>query len=269
MLKLIVVVLSIIGYLMIMLGAIQSPSNSGRSQDRGSFESSPLVLELFTSQGCSSCPPADNFLRELAQDPEWKGQIVPLAFHVDYWNYLGWEDPFSKKAWTERQGDYVQAMGGSTMYTPQIVIQGSIESVGSKREQVKRALLAQMQNPRAHLFKISLDELDRAEGVINGTFSVEGTTPESIGSFLLVAVAFETGMLTKVSSGENAGKTLKNDFVVRNLIILGQLQEDIKVGITQQFEIVSDGRVKSNQLGLAVFVQDSSTMHILGAAVRY
>ncbi|HUR81120.1 MAG TPA: DUF1223 domain-containing protein, partial [Thermoanaerobaculia bacterium] len=92
-----------------------------------SMHADPVVLELFTSQGCSSCPSADEFLRKLAAKDK---RVIPLAFHVDYWNYLGWRDPFSSAEWSQRQGDYVRAMKLSTAYTPQLVINGSRQVVG-------------------------------------------------------------------------------------------------------------------------------------------
>src|SRR5687767_14525236 len=100
----------------------------------------PVVVELFTSQGCSSCPSADALLRRIAADPKLRGKVIPLAYHVDYWNHLGWRDPFSSREWSQRQGDYVRAMKLSSAYTPQIVVNGVREMVGSNSFQVYRAI---------------------------------------------------------------------------------------------------------------------------------
>src|SRR6185295_6297026 len=89
--------------------------------------SAPIVVELFTSQGCSSCPPADRLLSTLRSDP----RVVPLAFHVDYWNYIGWTDPFSSARWSQRQQAYARAFASNRIYTPQLVVNGTSECVGS------------------------------------------------------------------------------------------------------------------------------------------
>src|ERR1041384_1895274 len=97
--------------------------------DEATRAEAPVVVELFTSQGCNSCPPADALLGELAQRPD----LVALAFHVDYWNYIGWQDPFSSPEATKRQRDYAQSLGLSSVYTPEMVIDGSFDIVGLDR----------------------------------------------------------------------------------------------------------------------------------------
>lgn len=103
-----------------------------------SSQGSPIIVELFTSQGCSSCPPADRFLTELAAREEF--EIIPLSFHVDYWNYIGWTDPFSSPAWSDRQRHYARSFGGNRVYTPQMVVNGRWEGVGSNRREIARLL---------------------------------------------------------------------------------------------------------------------------------
>src|SRR5712671_4480747 len=104
----------------------------------------PIVVELFTSQGCSSCPPADALLAELAKRPD----VLALSFHVDYWDRLGWKDPYSSRAATDRQNRYAKLLALHTVYTPQIVVDGKWEAVGSDRADVERALdLARRDRP--------------------------------------------------------------------------------------------------------------------------
>src|SRR3954454_13978052 len=95
----------------------------------------PVVVELFTSQGCSSCPPADALIHDITTDPAMRGRVIPLAFHVDYWDSLGWRDPFSSAEWTQRQARYARTMRLSSAYTPQAVVNGSRKFVGSTAQQ--------------------------------------------------------------------------------------------------------------------------------------
>jgi hypothetical protein len=159
----------------------------------------PALLELFTSQGCSSCPPADDLLAELsARQPVPGIQIIPLAFHVDYWNHLGWTDPFATAAYTRRQYAYAAALGDSNVYTPEAVINGSVGVVGHHRGAILDAL-----KPLARLGL-------RREG---GRLLVTGLRP---GLGLWVAVA-EDGLSTAVGRGENAGQRLAQPAVARAL----------------------------------------------------
>src|SRR6266568_4493610 len=91
----------------------------------------PVVVELFTSQGCSSCPPADELLRGIARNAALRGKVIPLAFHVDYWDHLGWRDPFSSADWSRRQMFYIRAMRLDSAYTPQAVVNGTKQMVGA------------------------------------------------------------------------------------------------------------------------------------------
>jgi hypothetical protein len=106
------------------------------------------VVELFTSEGCSSCPPADDILVDIAREArQSKRAIYPLAFHVDYWDQLGWKDPFGSAAYSRRQDDYVAAFGGEGPYTPQMVVNGRVGFVGSRREQAQREIARALEQP--------------------------------------------------------------------------------------------------------------------------
>src|SRR5438105_3206681 len=102
----------------------------------------PVVVELFTSEGCSSCPPADALLARLAEEPlAGNVQLIALEEHVDYWNDLGWADPFSSRDWTSRQYVYSEALGNGNPYTPQMVVDGAVEFVGSQKQKARQAIL--------------------------------------------------------------------------------------------------------------------------------
>src|SRR5436305_2977651 len=113
---------------------------------------SPVVVELFTSQGCSSCPPADALIHSIANDPAMRGRVIPLAFHVDYWDSLGWRDPFSSAEWTQRQARYARTMHLNSAYTPQAVVNGTREFIGSNKSVLKAALeKASNEKPRTEI----------------------------------------------------------------------------------------------------------------------
>jgi len=161
----------------------------------------PLVLELFTSQGCSSCPPADKLLATLAKEPD----LAPLSFHVDYWNGLGWADPYSKEEWTTRQHQYASALGEKRVYTPELVIGGATGLVGSSTGQIKMAIA-----------KASRPALLAATATWSAG-ALDITTDVPAGAEVLIAV-YEAEREVKVPSGENAGETLSNSRVVRSLV---------------------------------------------------
>src|SRR5271170_848625 len=121
----------------LLLGLLGCATAAGDSRpDEG-----PVVIELFTSQGCSSCPPADELLSRLAREGGLGGRkLAPLAFHVDYWNELGWADPFSTPAWTARQQAYARSLGDDRVYTPELVVAGGAGMVGSQSGRVAEAI---------------------------------------------------------------------------------------------------------------------------------
>jgi hypothetical protein len=164
----------------------------------------PVVAELFTSQGCSSCPPADALLAELAARPG----VLALSFHVDYWDRLGWKDPFSSAAATERQHRYARVLGLATVYTPQIVVDGRWQTVGSDRAEVEHALTRA--RPDHDNVPIALT-IDNGKARIMLGPGGDGSS----GSVLLIG--FDRRHVTRVERGENGGRTLAYADVVRGL----------------------------------------------------
>ena len=166
----------------------------------------PVVVELFTSQGCNSCPPADALLRDLAQN---RADVLPLAFHVTYWNQLGWHDPYSLEAGTARQSSYnrLSAYGGN--YTPQMVVDGRIDVVGSDRRAVTAALRAAQPGPQIGLL-LMRDGGDVAIDLGAG-----------VGEARVLLVGYDPEHRTTVPRGENAGATLVEANIVRDLQTIG------------------------------------------------
>jgi hypothetical protein len=162
------------------------------------------VVELFTSQGCSSCPPADDILRGLAQ----KDNVFPLSFHVTYWNRLGWKDSFSQKIFDERQYEYGSRFALNGVYTPQVVINGKAEMVGSKAQQIDKAI-------DTDLSKTTFYTLTLSKIIKDKSLTINYKINQSAKNYDLNIALVESGIATKIQRGENEGRTLKHDNVVR------------------------------------------------------
>lgn len=169
----------------------------------------PVLIELFTSQGCNSCPPADALLGELARRPG----VLALAFHVDYWNGLGWSDPYSSKLWTARQNDYAQRLGKRSIYTPQLVVDGAEDAVGSSRSTVD-ALIAAARRRAATgpSIETATDAAGRRVVRLGAGEAARGT---------VWLAGYDRSHITPVGRGENGGRTLTEYQVVRSLVRLG------------------------------------------------
>jgi hypothetical protein len=166
------------------------------------------LIELFTSQGCSSCPAADKNLTDLLVD-QGETEIYALSFHVDYWNYIGWKDPYSSKAFTERQRNYAKSLP-SNVYTPQMVVNGKAEFVGSSKDKAITAIKTAVQETPKYKFDISNLVVNGDKVIFN--YKID-KAPE--GELLNVALV-ERGIENYVSRGENNGKTLHHDNVVKS-----------------------------------------------------
>ena len=167
--------------------------------------SRPIVVELFTSQGCNSCPPADALLRELVQN---RPDVLALAFHVTYWNNLGWKDPYSLDAATTRQTSYNRISGYGGNYTPQMVIDGKTDAVGSDR----RAITAALKSPPKQPLAVQLSR--------NGN-TVTIDIPAGTGNGRILLVGYDPEHQTAIPRGENAGKTLVEANIVRDFLPIG------------------------------------------------
>ena len=208
--------------------------------------STPVVVELFTSQGCSSCPPADALIHDIANDPALRGRVIPLAFHVDYWDSLGWRDPFSSAEWTQRQARYARTMHLSSAYTPQAVVNGTREFVGSNRSALNAAL-EKASNEKSRS-EITLT-VRRDSDLLIADIHANVATNED----LMLAIV-EDGVTTKIEHGENAGRTLTNDAIVRKLVHVKPGQSSIPLAAAWR------------NVSATAFVQDRATLAIGAAA---
>ena len=209
----------------------------------------PVVVELFTSQGCSSCPPADAYLGELAQ----RSDVLALAFHVDYWNYIGWTDPFASKFATQRQHAYAGHLNMRYVYTPQMVVNGTTEGVGSERTTVARLIKAAEDERMPHQ-RVTLARNG------DGTLAVHVDAGTAAEPATLWLVGFDGEHSTRVLRGENEGQTLKDYQVVRSLSSLGTWQGAALDLTVPADKVGGDG-------GVAVLLQQGNGAgRIIGAA---
>ncbi len=227
-----------------------------------------VVLELFTSQGCSSCPSADRVLSSIGREARPDGvTLVPLAYHVDYWNRIGWVDPFSLPRWSARQRRYAGVFGLRSVYTPQLVLNGRAELVGSRASRLRSEIPAAVLSRPAGRVEIQGASLEGAgaELVVDLSAALDGTgpAPRMVANLAL----FENGLVTRVESGENARLTLENDYVVRLLRPAIVFEPGEPAARRERARIALDGGWVVENLGLAAFLQDSETLEIHAAAV--
>lgn len=197
----------------------------------------PVVVELFTSQGCSSCPPANAFLNELSKQPS---DVLALAFHVTYWDYLGWKDPFSLPVATDRQAQYGRRFGDGS-YTPEIVVDGAAGLVGSDRDEVNSAIA-----------KARAQNRDSAEVTLvarDGKASIDIGSGK--GAARIMLVGFDREHVTAIGRGENRGRTMAEANIVRSFRPVGQwngaqLHIDEQLPDGEQVAVIlqsADGRI--------------------------
>lgn len=209
-------------------------------------QSRPAVVELFTSEGCSSCPPAEAYIGELAQHKD----VLALAFHVDYWDNLGWKDPFSLRLSTDRQYGYAAARSRPSVYTPQVVIDGKDEFVGTDRQHIGKALAAARTGVP---LRIALDPQDLVIEVSAG----EKASPSEV---LLVPYVRRT--TSSIGRGENAGRTLKEFNIVRGIRDLGRWNGDPASFRAPLSSLPGDAT------DVAVLVQSIDRHQVIGAATQ-
>lgn len=209
----------------------------------------PTVVELFTSQGCSSCPPADRLLRDLAA----RDDVLALGYHVDYWDYIGWSDPFALRQSTQRQRAYGRAFELRSVFTPQMVIDGAASVVGSRTRDVERALDA-APGRRDQRVPVSVAQPAPDRFVVTlGAAAYDGEPAD------ILLIRYDDAHVTEVARGENRGRTLTDVNVVRQFDVIGQWRgEAMTISASLPASDVPGG--------CAVLVQTPGHGPILGAA---
>ena len=213
------------------------------------------VVELFTSEGCSSCPPADALLSRMGQQTSSNGaEIIPLGFHVDYWDHQGWRDRFSSHAYTERQEQYASRFKIEGPYTPQMVVDGGTEFVGNDSSRAQQAVAEAAAEPEQAVISLLGIEQDRIK--------VRVTSSSLEPADVLLAIT-EDNLISKVAAGENDGRELHHSAVVRELRVLGQMKDGRFEPGPLAFSLPKDIQMKN--LHCVVFVQQPSNGRILAA----
>ncbi|RMF56620.1 MAG: DUF1223 domain-containing protein [Calditrichaeota bacterium] len=214
------------------------------------------VVELFTSEGCSSCPPAEALLAEIAQHAAAAGEpVYALAFHVDYWDYLGWKDVFADKAFSARQRRYAEVLRSPTIYTPQMVVNGETEFVGSDRRSARSAIQRALRREPA--FRLHLTRVSAAgQTPLRVRYRLSAVPKNAVLNLALV----ERALVRNIARGENAGRTLHHENVVRRLQVYSVKNPE------GQLALEIPAAVKIPKSSLVAFVQDARSLRILAAA---
>jgi hypothetical protein len=252
-----------IGVLSICTSILALAPQSFHGSGAGSDARTPVLVELFTSEGCSSCPPADRFLQKLDGQPIPGAEMIVLSEHVDYWNHMGWKDPYSAALYSERQSAYAKRFGLDSVYTPQMVVDGTSEFVGSNSGLADKAFRKALGVPKipVRLSSISAE----ASNTLHAHLET-GTLEGSFGSReaeVYVAVALNRAE-SQVSAGENGGHRLAHVSVVRSLTKIGALKQGQV--LAQDVQLKLEPGSDSRNLRLIAFVQELCQGRVLGAA---
>lgn len=224
----------------------------------------PVLVELFTSQGCSSCPPADDLLRRLIREQPLSGiEVIALSEHVDYWNRLGWKDPFSSSRFTNRQEVYSVQFDGNGMYTPQAVVDGRFQMVGSDAPKLRDAILAAAQSPKA---RVEVRAHKTGGDRVAVSVDVRDVPENQRGDIDVMLALVEDGLTVDVKRGENASRRLCHDAVARTLDRIGTLARDARAAVFKAEPRVASDWSRAN-LRVVVFLQHRRSAYIVGAGM--
>jgi hypothetical protein len=241
----------------VLMGASETASSSGGR--------TPVLVELFTSEGCSSCPPADAFLQKLDRQPITGAYMIVLSEHVDYWNHIGWKDPYSDRFYSDRQSAYARRLGLDSVYTPQMVVDGTSEFVGSDVAFADKAFAKALARPK---ISIRLSSVSLATTNVLSAHLETSLLPASFGSGesnVYLAVALNRAE-SHVANGENAGRTLAHVAVARSIAKVGTLRQGqtFAQDVQLRLEPGSDAR----NLRIIAFVQEPGQGRVIGAAAQ-
>jgi len=227
----------------------------------------PVIVELFTSEGCSSCPAADRLLSRLEQTQPVPGaQVIALEEHVDYWNQLGWNDPFSSPQYRARQNDYAVAFHAPNIFTPQMVVNGLVQFVGSDTSRAYHEIGAAAQAETTQI-ELGTSPNSRDPEMLDLSLRLNNPKTAKLRESDVYLAVTENNLITFVQRGENAGRTLRHSEVVRSFGVIGKVDPKGASG----GQLVSTLRLpkewKRENLRAVVFVQERESFRIVGANV--
>ncbi len=258
-----------------------APADSGQPRE----SNAAVLVELFTSEGCSSCPPADRLLSDLVERQPLAGvEIIALGEHVDYWDGLGWRDRFSSPQSTGRQRDYSLHFGQDRIYTPQMIVDGAEEFVGSDKRQADQAIQRAAARTKANVRIVAASspgpKADGA-GVARWTIQVDALPPQASPKVDVYVAVTENGLSNQVAKGENRGRRLQHAAVVHVLQKIGEFdsrrqaksgheatkaESGAAAAFKHSVELPLDPAWERHNLRLVAFVQEQHTGRVLGAA---
>ena len=241
-----------------------SEAKGDETQPVASGTAVPVLVELFTSEGCSSCPPADELLARLEQtQPVAGAEIIALSEHVDYWNRLGWADPYSSAEFSERQNSYARAFDTDDIYTPQMIVDGRVQFVGSNRDRARQAITDASRAAKARVDISLRGATAESANLAIRVSDLQGAWAGDSAEILLAIT--ESGLRSSVSRGENAGRSLHHTAVVRALSSLGSIDSQAK-SFSAEPVVRIEKKWKPENLKAVVFVQERASRRVLGAA---
>ena len=249
---------------LIMIACISSETY-GQAVNARNTSAVPILVELFTSEGCSSCPPADDLLQQMdVSQPAPGAQLIVLSEHVDYWNHDGWKDPYSSSSLTERQSGYVRSLGLNTAYTPQMIVDGASELKATGTQQLIQALQKAASAPKIPVRISSLSVEAASAALLRAHIEVDGT-PQKHNADIYVVVALDHSE-SQVLRGENTGRHLAHVAVAEEFIRIGKLEK--QKSFSKDIQIKLKPGIEPTNIRVIAFVQEPGPGKVLGAALQ-
>lgn len=267
--KLLLVLASVVVALLLVFAGSGLPGDSASQRSAAAADSAagrrtPVLVELFTSEGCSSCPPADALLMRLDQgQPVPAAEVIALGWHVDYWNYIGWRDPFSSAEYSARQSAYASSFGLNGVYTPQMVVDGRTEFVGSSEARARNAISRSVTSAKP-VVELGLAQASSADKLSVRIPALPNAVPGDTSELFLALT--ESGLRSSVTRGENRGRQLEHAGVVRELLLLGSVNPSASPAFATETVLKLNPAWQRANLRAVVFVQERNSRRILAAA---